>query len=270
MKASGYRKKLILAALLFSFLFVGTTYAATVQSTDSRIEQAVRDALERNSALTGVDVKVLNRFVTLSGEVDHYQDELDAETAARSVPGVREVHSSISVTTPQINDGELQGNLEDRVHFARADMGMTFPDVQVSVQQGIVTLAGRVSNPVEHSVVLALAGTADGVKGVQDRLQIMETSADDEAVRTEVNKTIYGDSLVNAVSSYSPVQAIFRDGVVTLMGEIGTAQEEMDIVTRIRAIHGVTSVNDELLVRDRQLAVEQSALDKNQINCTQH
>lgn len=271
MKAFGYHKRLKVAALLLpSLFFIGTTHAAALQSTDSRIEQTVRDALERNSALTGVDVKVSNRLVSLSGEVDHYQDKLDAETAARSVSGVRAVHSLISITAPQITDGELQGNLEDRIHFGRADMGMTFPDVQVSVHQGAVTLSGHVSNQVEHAVVLALAGTADGVKGVQDRLQIMETSADDEAVRTEVNKMIYGGNLLDATSSYSPVQAIFRDGVVTLLGEVGTGQQEMDLVTRIRAIHGVTSVNDELLVRDRQLAVDQSALEKPKVNCSEN
>lgn len=153
MRASGYQKRFTVGALLLpSLFFIGTAHAAALQSSDARMEQAIRDELERNSALTGVDVRVSNRIVSLSGEVDHYQDELDAETAARSVSGVRIVHSSISVTAPQMNDGELQGNLEDRIHFARADMGMTFPDVQVSVHEGVVALSGRVSNQVEHAV----------------------------------------------------------------------------------------------------------------------
>lgn len=265
-------KKLLLTvtALLSSLVFAGTASAASPQPSDRRIEQSVRDALDRNADLTLVNVTVSNRVVTLSGEVDRYQDVLEAESAARSVSGVREVHSSISVTTPAVDDGELQKTLEDRIHFARADMGMTFPDVQVSVHDGIVTLAGQVNDAVEHGVVLALAGTADGVRGVQDRLRLLTPPADDDAVRTEVNKTIYGDSIVDAADSYSPVQAIFRNGIVTLLGEVGTTQEETDLVTRIRAIHGVICVNDELLVRDKQPVMSQAALDIPGVNCTEH
>ena len=277
MKAFGYRKEktitLSVLALLSSFLlllFTGIAGAETPQPSDTRIEQAVRDALDRNPELTLIDVNVSNRDVALSGEVDHYQDEVDAEAAARSVPGVRSVHSTLSVTTPEMNDGDLQKSLEDRIHFARADMGLTFPDVEVNVHDGVVALSGQVNGQVEHAIVVALAGTADGVRGIQDRLQIMGNESDDDAVRTEVNKTIYGDSLVNAADSYSPVQALFRDGVVTLMGEVDTTQQETDLVTRIRAIHGVICVNDELAVRDRQPVMKQATLDIPEVNCTEH
>lgn len=274
MKACSYRKEktitLSVFVLLSSLLFTGIAAAETPQPNDRKIEQAVRDALGRNTELTLIDVNVSNRDVALSGEVDHYQDEVDAEAAARSVPGVRSVHSTISVTTPEMNDGDLQKSLEDRIHFARADMGLTFPDVQVNVHDGVVALSGHVSGQVEHAIVLALAGTADGVRGIQDRLQIMGTEPDDDAVRTEVNKTIYGDSLVNAADSYSPVQALFRDGVVTLMGEVDTTQQETDLVTRIRAIHGVICVNDELAVRDRQPVMKPATLDIPEVNCTKH
>jgi osmotically-inducible protein OsmY len=125
---------------------------------------------------------------------------------------------------------------------------MTFPDVQLIVHDGIVTLSGQVNDEVEHAVILALAGTANGVRGVQDNLQLLTTPADDETVRIEINKTVYGDSPISRIGVY-PVQATFRNGTVTLMGEVDTPQDEADIVARIRSIHGVISVNDELLVR---------------------
>jgi osmotically-inducible protein OsmY len=252
MKASNHRNGnltiAVVLVLLTSLFLPATITAATSQPSDRKIEQAVRDALERNSALTLVHASVSNRVVDLSGEVEHYQDKANAEAVARSVFGVRAVHSSISITTPQVSDGELQRNLEDRIHFARADIGMTFPDVQLIVHDGIVTLSGQVNDEVEHAVILALAGTANGVRGVQDNLQLLTTPADDETVRIEINKTVYGDSPISRIGVY-PVQATFRNGTVTLMGEVDTPQDEADIVARIRSIHGVISVNDELLVR---------------------
>lgn len=260
------RKFLSSAIALGAFLIIVPAIAANAQTTtqtvrvaDRTIEQAVRNALDQNPAFTTIEVSVLRGVVSLSGDVEHYQDKVNVEAAARSVAGVREVRNAISVTTPPESEGDLQRELEDRIHYARADLGMTFPQVQIEVHGGQVTLSGSVNDPIEHAVALTLAGTADGVTSIRDRIQVAPVASDDDSVRIEVNKTLY-DSGQQPYDASSQIQATFRHGTVTLLGAIDTVRERDDLVSRIRGISGVTSVDDELLVKNSQPVLNETSL----------
>lgn len=262
------RKYFSIAIALGALLYIVPATAAKAQRTtqtsvrmaDSKIEQAVREALDQNPAFSPIDVSVLRGVVSLSGEVEHYQDKVDVEAAARSVPGVREVHDAISITTPQESDTDLQRELEDRIHYARADLGMTFPGVRIEVHDGQVILSGTVNDPIEHAVALTLAGTADGVTSVRDQIQAAPAASIDDSVRIEVNKTLYGSGL-QPYDASSQIQATFRYGTVTLLGAVDTARDRDDLVSRIRGISGVTSVDDELLVKNTQPVLNETSLN---------
>lgn len=232
--------------------------------TDANLEQAAIKALRRNPALGLVDASAWHGTITLTGTVDHYQDKADAEAAVREVPGVRSLQTAITVATTPVDDFELQKRLEDRLRFARADMGITFPQVRVEVHDGMVVLSGTVKDSIERATALALAGSTDGVISVREELNLSPDMLTNDEVRTEVNKVIYHGT--DATSS-TPVHATFRDGTVTLMGAVETPKEKEALVSRLRDIYGVATVDDELVVRNPQPALNEAALMQPASSC---
>jgi osmotically-inducible protein OsmY len=232
--------------------------------TDANLEQAAVNALRRNPALGLVDASAWHGTITLTGTVDHYQDRADAEAAVRELSGVRSLQTAITVATTPVDDFELQKRLEDRLHFARADMGIMFPQVRVEVHGGMVVLSGTVKDSIERGTALALAGSTDGVISVREELSISPDLLTNDDVRTEVNKVIYHGT--DATSS-APVHATFRDGTVTVMGAVATTKEKEAMVSKLRDIYGVVSVEDELVVRNPQPALNEAALTRSASGC---
>jgi osmotically-inducible protein OsmY len=232
--------------------------------TDADLEQAAIKALRRNPALGLVDASAWHGTITLTGIVDHYQDKADAEATVRELPGVRNFQNAITVATTPVDDFELQKRLEDRLRFARADMGLTFPQVRVGVQDGMVVLSGTVKDSIERATALAVAGSTDGVISVREELNLNPDLLTNDDVRTEVNKVIYHGT--DATSS-TPVHATFRDGAVTLMGAVATPKEKDAMVSKLRDIYGVVSVEDELVVRNPQPSLNEAALTQPTSSC---
>ena len=111
---------------------------------------------------------------------------------------------------------------------------------------------------------LTLAGSTDGVISVREELSISPDLLTNDDVRTEVNKVIYHST--DAISS-TPVHATFRDGIVTLMGAVATPKEKEDMVSRLRDIYGVVSVEDELVVKNPQPSLNEVALTQPASGC---
>jgi osmotically-inducible protein OsmY len=232
--------------------------------TDANLEQAAIKALRRNPALGLVDANAWHGTITLTGTVDHYQDKADAEAAVREVPGVRSLQTAITVATTPVDDFELQKRLEDRLRFARADMGITFPQVRVEVHDGMVVLSGAVKDSIERATALALAGSTDGVISVREELNLNPDLLTSDDVRTEVNKVIYHGT---EATSSTPVHATFRDGTVTLMGAVATPKEKEAMISKLRDIYGVVSVEDALVVRNPQPSLNEAALTQPTSSC---
>jgi osmotically-inducible protein OsmY len=109
-----------------------------------------------------------------------------------------------------------------------------------------------------------LAGSTDGVISVREELSISPDLLTNDDVRTEVNKVIYHGA--DATSS-APVHATFRDGTVTVMGAVATTKEKEAMVSKLRDIYGVISVEDELVVRNPQPALNEAALTRSASGC---
>ena len=230
--------------------------------TDQNVEQTVREALGRNPALGSIEASVSRGTVTLAGEVAHYQDRNDAEAIARQLPGVRTVQDRISLNTPVADDSELEERLEDRLRFARADIGLTFPQIQVEAHKGVVSLMGSVKDSIEHAAALSLVGATDGVVAIKDRLSVDPALMTDDAARVRINKAVYRAARASGeigIGGALPIRASFTDGTVVLMGALSDAKVKDDLVSRVRDADGVVNVDDEILVRNLSPAIEETA-----------
>lgn len=267
-----FGKRFVCGLLLFVFYSLASnamaesptsSYRSASDYTDKNLEHTLRDALSRNPALGSVELSVSRGAVTLTGEVMHYQDKLDADAIAHQIPGVRIVQNHISLNAPVVDDSELEDQIEDRLRFARADIGLTFPQIQVEAHKGIVSLSGSVKDPIEHAAALSLVGSADGVLSIRDRISIDPALLTDDAARTRVNKAVYRATRAGgeiAVGSALPVRAILTNGNVTLMGAVANPKTKDELLSRVRDAYGVVSVDDEVIVRNTTAAMQQTAM----------
>jgi osmotically-inducible protein OsmY len=134
---------------------------------DTDIQKAVQDKLTADG-VTGVTATVKDGVATLSGEVKDVTVKSKAETAAKSVDGVKSVTNNISLAplptpTPPIADPALTGKVTEDLKKA----GCT--GASVSVQNGKVTITGTVP-AAKYTECIQVVNQA-GVGSIDNQLQ---------------------------------------------------------------------------------------------------
>jgi osmotically-inducible protein OsmY len=122
-----------------------------------------------------------------------------------------------------------------------------FDDVSVGVQQGIVTLTGKVTMGHKREEFAKRAGGVTGVRQVVNEINLLPASTWDDELRQQVSRAIYGNSSFwnYAAMSNPPIHIIVEGSRVTLTGVV---QSEVDrrlaqvLATQI----GVLSVTNNL------------------------
>jgi osmotically-inducible protein OsmY len=114
---------------------------------------------------------VTDIWVTLEGTVDLLREREDAERAVRRLAGVRGVHNKIAVVARQVDPAAVRTAIEGALarhakHEAR--------HIAVTVEDGIVTLSGRVGSWAEKRAVLGLVSHTPCVRAVNDHLGLAE------------------------------------------------------------------------------------------------
>ncbi len=138
-----------------------------------------------------------------------------------------DVNVSSAVTTALIND-----------------QGVAGADLDVLTQEGIVTLAGSVTNLLAKNRAIALAKTVKGVRGVIDRIKITPIEKTDKEIQTDVVNALLWDPATEAYD----ISTTVNDGIVTLTGQVESWQER-DLAQRIvKGISGVNQVNNRIEV----------------------
>jgi|SRR5262245_50714017 len=142
----------------------------SLQRTDSEIAQAIRHALEWNLLVPSdrIHSTITNGWVTLEGNVEYYSERADAERAVTPLQGVRGVANNILVST-SVEPERVKLLIED-VLERRA--GREAKRIEVSVDEGNVTLTGAVKSWDEKKSILGAVGHLPGVRMIHDHLYI--------------------------------------------------------------------------------------------------
>ncbi|MEB3887282.1 BON domain-containing protein [Lyngbya sp. CCY1209] len=172
---------------------------AIADITDPNLREAINDALRADPrvAAFNVDADVSNGIVTLSGIVDNLKAKRAAAQDAANTTGVLDVRNEITVVPlDPPTDGEIAENLRNRI--SRSPY-IDAEDVNVSVDEGIVTLSGTVDSYSEKWRAGDLATLTLGVTGAINNLQI-------EGQQLSYDRPFYDwDALENG-GDYSPAE----------------------------------------------------------------
>ena len=143
--------------------------------TKVKAQMALSPTIEAND----INVDVASGMVTLRGTVDTAAERQEAIRVAATTEGVRGVNASLALVN---DDGATAGTTTaDRpdswlLTKVKAQMAASelveANDINVDVQQGVVSLKGTVGSQAERQEAIRLAATTEGVRGVQAQLKI--------------------------------------------------------------------------------------------------
>lgn len=165
--------------------------------------------------------------------------------------------------TPMVDMEDEEYSLEDRIEFRLETHDMTRKyDIDVDVDEGVVTLSGDVATEQQKTRALELA-KVDGVLRIEDQIEVDpdadKTLADrarrglnkageaitDAWITTKVNWFFVGEDVLED----SDINVDTNDHVVTLKGTVPSAAARARAKALAERTEGVKSVRDELVIR---------------------
>ncbi len=114
-----------------------------------------------------------------------------------------------------------------------------FDDVRASVDDGTVTVSGKVTMPYKRHDIEERLRKIEGVKDVKNEIAVLPVSFFDDQLRYQIARAIYGNPnfLYAAMMSNPPIHVIVDRGHVTITGVV---TNDMDKVI-VRSIVGQSS-----------------------------
>lgn len=201
--------------------------------------------------------------VVLQGELPTIAAKKTALDLAAAVPGVTGIVDRLRVAPSQkMTDGEIRDHLRDalvaepaidryEIRILRGAQFQTSREasadssgrIDLSVDDGVVTLAGRVDSLSHQRLVGAIAWWVPGTRDVINGLEVAPEQQDsDEELEEAVKLVLEKDPLVNA----DQVLVNARDGIVTLEGVVANDMESDMVETDAWSVLGVERVNNRL------------------------
>jgi osmotically-inducible protein OsmY len=128
-----------------------------------------------------------------------------------------------------------------------------FDDVQGRVENGLVTLSGKVTAPYKAKAIGEFVKRIPGVREVDNKIETLPVSMFDDELRAQIATSIYRDPAFwnYAIQVNPPIHVIVDHGHVTLTGVVGSEVERRMAEVKAREAFGSFSVENKLsLERD--------------------
>jgi hyperosmotically inducible protein len=122
-----------------------------------------------------------------------------------------------------------------------------FDDVTGSVDQGVVTLKGKVTMPYKVKEIERRVSRVVGVKQVRNEIEVLPVSFFDDELRYGIARSIYGNPAfwLYAAMANPPIHILVEHGRVTLTGVVNNNVERM-LARSLASAFGAFSVQNEL------------------------
>jgi osmotically-inducible protein OsmY len=233
----------------------------------SQVEQstpAASDAAARLDKKQYQNVKVTvdaNGIATLTGTVDLYEYKVDADKRIHKAKGVKAVRNDIQVAGPSVPDQELKDKLVEKLQYDQVGYGNEFNAINIDVQNGVAILAGHALNYPARDSALGLVSTYPGVKDVVDDIQVDPVSFQDDRIRVQVARAVYGFPALNqyAIDPAKPIRIVVMNGHVELDGIVLNQGDKEMAFIRANGVPGVFSVKNNLQVANQPSESQKTA-----------
>lgn len=127
-----------------------------------------------------------------------------------------------------------------------------FDNLAFTVNGGTVTLLGQVRNAFLKDEAQAAVKHVEGVDQINNQIEILPVSPNDDRIREQVARAIFNDSRLfpYAVQSLPPIHIIVKGGHVSLEGLVRDQGDKNEAGIRANSVPGVFSVQNDLQVEN--------------------
>lgn len=174
---------LIVAVALLTLLSIAcsSTRPASEQIDDASITASIKTKFAADPDINpfNIDVDTMEGRVRLSGQVDDDFTREEAERLARRTDGVRSVDNEVTVgektVKESMNDTEILAKVKSKL---AADPEINPFNLDVDVENGVVTLTGRVAKGQAKDEAERLAEGTEGVRDVRNKIKVGDRDPD--------------------------------------------------------------------------------------------
>jgi len=220
---------------------------ATPFPKDDDLRKAVRDELLQDSRIEpqNLVVKVLLGHVTIEGFVDNTYQLQIAGVDARNVVGVGWVTNHMSVRPVKRDDSEIW---EEVAFQISDDVALWNQNIDVKVNDGIVTLSGKVDTGPDRVHATTVASRIRGVKKVVNNIRVnWSQEYADATLLKKIWDRIRSNWLLSPVKDRIKVNV--SKGIVTLSGTVYNWGEHKEIENIALKSNGVRFVDNQVHVK---------------------
>jgi osmotically-inducible protein OsmY len=144
-------------------------------------------------------------------------------------------------TKPVFTDSSITTAVDSDLWFTK---GVSPYSIDVSTNQGIVTLSGSTDNLMSKERAVTVAASIRGVRGVIDRIAVTPVSRPDEDIRKNILTALFQDP---ATESYQVAVSV-KDAVASLTGSVGSRAESQLAARIAKGVKGLKEIRNELIV----------------------
>lgn len=146
-----------------------------------------------------------------------------------------------------MSDLQLRQDVLDELLY---EPSVSAAHVGVVTDKGVVTLSGHVASYAEKLAAVSAARRVKGVRAIADEIEVRfpadKKTADDEIAKRAIDILAW-DVMVPNIS----IQAVVRDGWVTLNGNVDWQYQKMNAEDGVRRLSGVRGVINSIVVEPR-------------------
>jgi osmotically-inducible protein OsmY len=151
-----------------------------------------------------INTDVKNGNVVLTGKVENSVDKKLAEELVANIDGVTSVDNKLTIVSDKDMEGDMSDDMEDTVDMSDdmedtvdegtseltdakiatviktrllMDTDISGFDIDVDVENGVVTLTGDVDSDAERDLAVEIAKNASDVKDVESNLRVVTETA---------------------------------------------------------------------------------------------
>lgn len=213
--------------------------------TDIDLRQDILDELEYEPSIDAADIGVAveDGTVTLTGHVRTYAEKREAENIVKRVKGVRAIAQEIEVRPIGAHitaDDEIAKRAVSSLTWNSA---VPKDQVQIKVENGLVSLIGKVNWHYQKYAAEKAVQNINGVKGVTNLIEIKPAVSPSD-VRQRIENALKRDAELEA----KRIQVHVTDGRVTLEGRVRNWAEREAAERAAWAAPGVAHVVDHITI----------------------
>jgi hyperosmotically inducible protein len=194
-------------------------------------------------------VAVTGGVIMLSGTVSSLWLKEETINRALKVPGRTSVESDLTIAKAE-SDVRLAAEVAKRI--TSYDRFTVYDDIQGSVKNGVVHIAGAVTEEKKLEDVVERVAKVRGVQAIENKVTVLPANRNDDELRVAIANAIYRNpEFENYSMANPPIHVIVNNGYVILTGIVRSDIEKIKAHQSAASVFGSIKIDDRVkLARD--------------------